>query len=392
MLGKLYASPSVQYFNNYGAFVFITLAKSSGFFDGHRVYPSINRANLGEPLAHTSACKASLGEAKLHTSVSVADLGVLIPENINICVRRYETRLNGENFYAVSGCRSSHPYRQSSTRLSCNGSSSGDLSDSDENNPVPEPITPQQLPGIYVIICVENNKRYYGMSRNVSRRLSQHRSKLRRGIHEVPKLREDFKLYGEEKFEFGAVSHSLEQTDLQREANENQLIKDFIAIYGKDSCYNRFSNSSRKKDDNPFFGQKHTEETKKRISDSAKVGHKKRTPAGLPILLHGVVYPSISEASRVTNHSRDTIGRWLKNPNDTRCVWCNPNQQPNTTSGQAQKPETLLSKNTGSPKMVSIKGTTYSSISAAATALNCSRGYIQKLLRTQPDDCFILEE
>lgn len=365
MLGEFCASPSVQNFNNYGAFVFITLAKTQGFF--------------GEPTAHTS--------------VSEADLDVFMPENIDIRVRRHETRLNGENFFTVSCCPPNQPYKQSSSRLFCNGSSSGDLSGSAEDNPVPEPIPPRQLPGIYVIICLENNKRYYGVSVNVSRRLSQHKSRLRRGLHEIKAMQDDYNLYGEEKFKFGAISHSLQQTALERESAESQLINDFIAIYSKDSCYNTFANSFRKKEANPFFGKQHTEETKKRMSDTAKETREQRPPEGLPIVLKGVVYPSISEASRMTSHSRDTIRRWLNDPNNTKCVYLNPDQQPNTNSNsrESKKSEDSLSKNTGLPKRVSIRGDIYPSIAAAAYAMGCSRAYIQKLLRTD-SDCFIIEE
>ena len=41
---------------------------------------------------------------------------------------------------------------------------------------------------------------------------------------------------------------------------------------------------------------------------------------GLPILLKGKTYPSISQASREINYSRDTIRRWLNDPNNTDWV------------------------------------------------------------------------
>ncbi len=45
-----------------------------------------------------------------------------------------------------------------------------------QDNPVPIRMAPRQLPGVYMILCLVNNKRYYGESKNVSARLSQHKS------------------------------------------------------------------------------------------------------------------------------------------------------------------------------------------------------------------------
>jgi hypothetical protein len=114
------------------------------------------------------------------------------PRNLGDNRRKFETRLNGETSVVFS--------------------SSENCDESTRKNPVPSPIAPRQLPGVYMILCLVNNKRYYGESKNVSARLSQHKSRLRRNIHEIPDLQNDFNLYGDQSFRFSAVFLSKHST------------------------------------------------------------------------------------------------------------------------------------------------------------------------------------
>nr|ALO21472.1 putative GIY-YIG homing endonuclease [Lobochlamys culleus] len=251
------------------------------------------------------------------------------------------------------------------------------------NNPVPERISPKQLPGVYMILCVENNKRYYGESTNVSSRLSQHKSRLRRNIHEISELQRDWNLYGEDFFEFSVLFISRDCDKAQREALELEYI-----TRHSDLCYNKFFKHSRKKENNPFWGRKHNEETRKQIGKSQAENRKNSIPEGLAIILKGEIYPSIAEASRQTNHSRDTIRRWLNDPNNMTCL-------PFGIQLDTSKPSEsdVLQKeqlNTGFPKRVSLDGTIYSSIAEAARRLNCSRANIQRRLRTDKENCFFV--
>nr|ALO21551.1 putative GIY YIG homing endonuclease [Haematococcus lacustris] len=103
-------------------------------------------------------------------------------------------------------------------------------------------MAPRQLPGIYMILCLKNNKRYYGETTNVSARLSKHKSKLRRNIHEVSELQRDWNIYGESFFEFITLYISSVCNKIQRVALEVEYIARHYDI-----CYNKILNSSRKK-------------------------------------------------------------------------------------------------------------------------------------------------
>jgi response regulator of citrate/malate metabolism len=259
-----------------------------------------------------------------------------------------------------------------------------------QNNPVPNRIAPRQLPGVYIVLCLINNKRYYGMSSNVSARLSQHKSRLRRNIHEVPDLQCDFNNYGEENFLFSAVSQNINLSFDECKEIETKLIQDFFEF-----CYNKHSKISHKKENNPFWGRQHTNQTIQQISQSLRENHQNSIVEGFAIILKGKTYPSISEASRQTGHSRDTIRRWLTDLNNTDCVPQSKIENfvalSNHKSGNQNVGDYFIS-NSGKSKCVSIYSQIYESISEAAKQRNCSRANIQRLLRSFPENCFVIEE
>ena len=245
--------------------------------------------------------------------------------------------------------------------------------------PVPKRMAPRQRPGVYIILCIKNNKRYYGESVNVSARLSQHKSRLRRNIHEIPELQHDWNLYGEIFFDFSAVYMCLNCDRAERKAIELKYISQQLAV-----CYNKFAQTSRKKQNNPFWGKKHTEQTKKQISRSLYENYQNRVPEGIQVLLNNQIYPSISEASRQTTHSRDTIRRWLNDPKNKNCQkLIENNREPNIIVKNNQKKRGLA-------KPISLDGTKYQSISDASKKLNCSRANIQRRLKTDKKNCFFL--
>ncbi len=287
-----------------------------------------------------------------------------IPRNFVVEKSRFETRLNG------------------GSSLCCIGSSAN----STEDNPVPIRMAPSQLPGVYIILCLVNNKRYYGESQNVSARLSQHKSRLRRNLHEVPELQRDFNIYAEENFQFSALWLDKKSTKEQRLALETEFSARFY-----DLCYNKIAKPNRKGENNPFWGHHHSTETIERISLSKREKYENSIPEGFAIHLKGVIYPSISEASRQTNHSRDTLRRWLNDPNNLDCVPVDANQPRSNKNTESLTSVDPLVANTGFAKKISLYGEIYTSINEAATERNCSRGNIQRLLRTYPDECFIIE-
>lgn len=294
-------------------------------------------------------------------------ISFVVPRNLLAEKGRLETRLNGGSSSV-------------SQKFSCDNSNTENPA-TPTNNPVPNRIAPRQLPGVYMILCLTNNKRYFGESSNVSARLSQHKSKLRRNIHEIPELQRDWNLYGESFFEFSVLFLSMDYTKTQREALELE----YIARH-HDLCYNQFFQNSRKKENNPFWGRKHSAEARKDISKArAESSALSSTQEGLAIMLKGEVYPSISEASRQTQHSRDTIRRWVNDPDNMTCGLVDASQPHQSGASQAQQ----LQPNTGLARPVSLDGTIYLSIAEAARQLGCSRANIQRRLRTDRENGFL---
>ena len=313
---------------------------------------------------------------KLYASAFIHCLSYFIPRNLENDKndnKSFETRLYGGSSLVFSSNSLNIEFSRIFYCVCKN--------ESTQNHPVPNSITPRQLPGVYMILCLSNNKRYYGESKNVSTRLSQHKSKLRRNIHEIPELQTDYNLYGNENFQFLIVSMSKNFSLEKRVALETELINRF-----DDLCYNKFSKTSRKRENNPFWAHKHSKETIQQICRSQAENRQNSILQGFPILLRGIIYPSISEASRQTNHSRDTIRRWLNDPKNTNCVAVDPSKVLN----QSEVVDILVA-NTGRSKPVNIYGEVYTSIAEAARQRDCSRANIQRLLRNYPKDCFIIE-
>jgi hypothetical protein len=216
-----------------------------------------------------------------------------------------------------------------------------------EGNPVLNRLSPRQKPGLYMIRCDINDKRYYGESTNVSQRLNSHRSLLKQKIHNCRPLQEDWNLYGEKNFDF--VPLYMGQSWNQR---KNRLEKESSLIHADQKlCYNKYTSYSRSGEDNGFFGKKHSEQTKESIGGPLSVGCantsnrgplppiKRGVPKdklGKKILLDGQTYPSIAEASRQTTHARKTIRDWLKDANNPRCT--ETNSDSGNHSGNAQRP------------------------------------------------------
>ncbi len=307
-------------------------------------------------------------------------LGFWIPKNLVNEKRGIATRLNGENLAQLAFFYENH---------------SSSNAKENQDNPVPNRMFQlsgtkgtrelRQSPGVYIILCIANNKRYYGQSRNVSARLSQHKSRLRNNKHEVTELQRDFNIYGEENFEFSYVFVSRDFPLDKRKAMEVELIARFI---GMDLCYNKIGAINHIKENNPFYGHSHSEETRRQISESKFQSNLEKPQQGMAILLNGVVYPSISKASQETKHSRDTIRRWLNDENQKNCVRLD-DSQPSKNLDQANILDPR-SQNKGIAKACSIFGVTYESIADAARKRNVNRSIIQRLLRNDPENCYLI--
>ena len=160
----------------------------------------------------------------------------------------------------------------------------------------------RKQPGIYSILCLANDYRYYGETKNLSGRIASHKSKLRRRIHENTVMQDDWVKYGESFFEFKVLyigsDWILKETRLDMEAK--------LLQQDMERCYNVFGTfQPRVGELNSFYGRKHSEKTKK-LMRLAKKGIPNDT-LGTVIEINGKKYPSIAEASRSLGHARKTI-------------------------------------------------------------------------------------
>jgi hypothetical protein len=179
-----------------------------------------------------------------------------------------------------------------------------------KDNPVPIRIQPfaRKQTGLYMIRCIINDFRYYGESKNVSGRLSSHRSLLNRKIHPNTVFQHDYNQYGLENFDFIVLYLGSNWEDvLIRRGKETELI-----LLDRNLCYNILETSSTPGPLNYFYGRLHTPEAKKKIGDSIR---------GIPndllgrkVFVKGTFYPSITEASRETGEARKTIRNKVNNP------------------------------------------------------------------------------
>lgn len=172
-------------------------------------------------------------------------------------------------------------------------------------------IQPGKLPGLYVVHCLENDRRYYGESINVSGRLASHRSLLNRKIHPNKAIQVDWDTYGPEKFQFVGIHLGNEWSDsLVRRGKELEYI-----AQNRSQAYNVLDGIKKPGDKTPFWGRIHSEDTKAKIGNAMrgipkhKLGHK--------AVIRGIEYASISEASRQTGHSRKLIRQRITNSDYT---------------------------------------------------------------------------
>ena len=160
-----------------------------------------------------------------------------------------------------------------------------------------------------MILCTANDYRYIGETNNISLRLAGHKRDLRRKIHSNENLQKDFDLYGESLFDFTVLYIGDDWGNKQdRVKTEGQLI-----MNNMDKCYNTYAFMSERVGQlNFFYGKKHSQVTKKLMSEQ-KIGIP-NDALGRKISILGVEYPSIAEAARKLGHSRKLIRIRVNNP------------------------------------------------------------------------------
>ena len=200
----------------------------------------------------------------------------------------------------------------------------------------PGQLQPRLQPGVYMILCLANNYRYYGETSNISMRLAGHRRDLRRRKHANENLQKDWTLFGEEFFQFAVlfIGEGWKERETRLE-KETQLILDHPGL-----CYNTYTSmSDRLGELNAFYGRKHTEATKRLIGDLQRGVPKDLL--GSAVHIRGCNYPSIADASRRTGHSRKLVRTRVDSPDHPEWYRLSekPNDYPNGSRGNAS-PET----------------------------------------------------
>lgn len=136
---------------------------------------------------------------------------------------------------------------------------------------------------VYSITNISNGKQYIGSTVNYEKRERAHLNGLRGSYHDNRLLQQDFDTYGEDSFVFEIICKTeSEEERFQIEANLIQQLKTFEF----DNGYNLstdgrgkyiLTEETREKmrqnsvgKNNPFYGQRHTEEVKSILSEKAK--------------------------------------------------------------------------------------------------------------------------
>ncbi|BBI90252.1 hypothetical protein MRS_135 [Staphylococcus phage MR003] len=134
---------------------------------------------------------------------------------------------------------------------------------------------------IYMIQNKVNNKIYIGSTVDYEKRYKSHMRSLRGNYHDNKVLQKDFNLYGECSFNFIKLCETVsEEERFEIEANIIKELKTYengynLTIDGrgkylitKKTRLKMSKNSTGS--GNPFYGKKHTKETRKKLSKNAK--------------------------------------------------------------------------------------------------------------------------
>ena len=133
--------------------------------------------------------------------------------------------------------------------------------------------------GIYKIVNTKNGKFYLGSSKNLPQRKKKHKYELNKGTHHSSYLQNAYNKYGADSFKFVTIEYVDENKLLEVE----QRYLDELKPYLEDIGYNMSKMATNcvltgekhwtyglPSEEHHWYGKKHTEETKKKISESQK--------------------------------------------------------------------------------------------------------------------------
>ena len=149
------------------------------------------------------------------------------------------------------------------------------------------------ISGIYEICNIINGHRYIGSSVNIKERWYRHKRALGKNKHHSRYLQRSWNIYGQHNFEFRIIEHCAKKSLLKREQFYIDTLKpeyNMSPIAGS-SLGRKTSAETRAKQSmaatgkvhdymygskNPFFGHRHTVESRSKISAASK--NRKITP------------------------------------------------------------------------------------------------------------------
>lgn len=204
--------------------------------------------------------------------------------------------------------------------------------------------------GVYLISNSVNGKCYVGSTIHLDQRRKEHFSRLANNKHINAHLQNAYNKYGREAFDF----EILETVDIDDNIKDKLLKREQFWIDNLKPEYNVLLVAGSN------LGYHHTEETKKKISESttgvkksdehakhiregqsgrvlteehkAKLSeaakHRKSPSNHAIISIDGVIYNSLKEASEATGVKYNTIQKRLKNPNFSNYYYVKFGNQP----------------------------------------------------------------
>lgn len=129
------------------------------------------------------------------------------------------------------------------------------------------------ISAVYIILCSANDRIYVGSTTRYTRRIYDHKRKLRYGTHVNMSLQEDYNKYGEEYFIYTIIEECSEYDLVEK---EKAYVEKLLAENTK--LYNAFmpghtaiiSSETLERKAIKKRGSKHSEETKRKMSEAKK--------------------------------------------------------------------------------------------------------------------------
>lgn len=204
--------------------------------------------------------------------------------------------------------------------------------------------------GVYLISNNVNGKCYVGSTIHLSRRRLEHFSSLANNKHPNKHLQNAYNKYGVEVFEFEVletiiIDDNIKKALLSREQFWIDNLKpeyNILPVAGSSLGYRHTEETKRKISESTTgvkkseehakhiregqSGRVLTEEHKAKLSEAAK--HRKSPSNHAIISIDGVIYNSLKEASEATGVKYNTIQKRLKNPNFNNYYYVKFGNQP----------------------------------------------------------------